>query len=294
MTFDIWPWATNFDLDILLLDLHAKIQVCTSVCSAMRVVTDRHNYMKGLCTTPLSVPCPPRACIVHHAVWYKRHLLHYFFLGLKKYLWTPKNLTACEPSVVHHFKSLKSVCLLWLFCVCIVIFFLFCSGYRGVSKKNTWIVHHGIQFQKVVHNAPHGAQMPLFCYPMEHKCLSGGAVYRADRQFMWKLLHKSHLRHGLLKTKPMWTFMYVLNTAKSSTLFYYFSCISYTTTQSIPHLNKPWLSKMVWLSSAFSMRWDFIAVFQMHRLIYPKGVHSFRYFLQQYLLLPVHTTSCMC
>ena len=113
-------------------------------------------------------------------------------------------------------------------------------------------MHHGVQFQKGgAQCAPwctnalillsHGAQMPL----------------RRCRQTMSKLLHMSHQRHGLLKTKPMWTFMYVLNTANSSTLWFYFSCISYTTTQSIPHLNKPWLSKMVWLSSAFSMRWDF-------------------------------------
>ncbi len=38
----------------------------------------------------------------------------------------------------------------------------------------TWIVCHGVQFQKGVHNALHGAQTSLFSYPVVHKCLWGG------------------------------------------------------------------------------------------------------------------------
>ena len=37
------PLAYDLDLDVLPLDLHAKIQVQTSVRSAVRVVTDTHT-----------------------------------------------------------------------------------------------------------------------------------------------------------------------------------------------------------------------------------------------------------
>ena len=44
---DLWPMTLTYelDLDIHLLDLHAKIQVCVSVCSVWRVRrTDRHTH----------------------------------------------------------------------------------------------------------------------------------------------------------------------------------------------------------------------------------------------------------
>ena len=43
---DLWPMTLTYklDLDILPLDLHAKIQVCTSVRSVVRVVTDRQTH----------------------------------------------------------------------------------------------------------------------------------------------------------------------------------------------------------------------------------------------------------
>ena len=43
---DLWPMTLTFkhDLDILQTDLLAEIQVCTSVCSAVRVVSDRHTH----------------------------------------------------------------------------------------------------------------------------------------------------------------------------------------------------------------------------------------------------------
>ena len=37
---DLWPMNLTYDLYILPIDLHTKIQVCTSVRSAVRVVTD--------------------------------------------------------------------------------------------------------------------------------------------------------------------------------------------------------------------------------------------------------------
>ncbi len=42
---DLWPMTLTYklDLDILPLDLHAEIQVCMSVRSAMRVVTHTHT-----------------------------------------------------------------------------------------------------------------------------------------------------------------------------------------------------------------------------------------------------------
>ncbi len=42
---DIWPMTLTYEIDlaILPLDLHAKIQVCTSVRSAVKVVTDRRT-----------------------------------------------------------------------------------------------------------------------------------------------------------------------------------------------------------------------------------------------------------
>ena len=48
--------------------------------------------------------------------------------------------------------------------------------------KGSGNLHHGVQFQKVVHNAPHGVQLPLFSYPVVHKCLSGGAARQTDRK----------------------------------------------------------------------------------------------------------------
>ena len=45
MDLDLINYMTyKLDLDILPFDLHAKIQVRTSVRSAVRVVTDRHTY----------------------------------------------------------------------------------------------------------------------------------------------------------------------------------------------------------------------------------------------------------
>ncbi len=41
LTFDLWPWPTN--LYVIPLDLHAKIQVCMSVHSSVKVVTDTHT-----------------------------------------------------------------------------------------------------------------------------------------------------------------------------------------------------------------------------------------------------------
>ncbi len=43
---DLWPMTLTFEfnLDILPLDLHAKIQVCMSVRFAMRVVTDGQTH----------------------------------------------------------------------------------------------------------------------------------------------------------------------------------------------------------------------------------------------------------
>ena len=51
------------------------------------------------------------------------------------------------------------------------LFFFFCSGHLRVGKKfymncAPWCT----KFQQVVYNAPHGAQMPLFSYPVVHKC----------------------------------------------------------------------------------------------------------------------------
>ncbi len=42
----LWPWPLTYilDLNILPLDLHAKIQVRMSVCLAVRVVTDRQTH----------------------------------------------------------------------------------------------------------------------------------------------------------------------------------------------------------------------------------------------------------
>ncbi len=42
LDLDLWPLTLTYelDLDILPLDLHAKIQICSSVRSAVRVVTD--------------------------------------------------------------------------------------------------------------------------------------------------------------------------------------------------------------------------------------------------------------
>ncbi len=48
---DLWPMTLNFelDLDILPFDLHAKIQVCTSVRSAVRArQTDRQTHRKTM------------------------------------------------------------------------------------------------------------------------------------------------------------------------------------------------------------------------------------------------------
>ncbi len=52
---DLWPMTLTFklDLDILSLDLHTKIQVRMSVCSARRAITHTHtrcqNYYTHLC-----------------------------------------------------------------------------------------------------------------------------------------------------------------------------------------------------------------------------------------------------
>ena len=48
LTFDLWPWPSNLTYTWPWLDLHANIQVCTSVRSAVRVrqtdrKTDRHT-----------------------------------------------------------------------------------------------------------------------------------------------------------------------------------------------------------------------------------------------------------
>ena len=50
---DLWPMTLTcqLDLDILPLDIHAKIQVCLSVCSAVRVrQTDTHTMPKNITT----------------------------------------------------------------------------------------------------------------------------------------------------------------------------------------------------------------------------------------------------
>ncbi len=49
MLFDLVTLTFELDLDILTLDLYAKIHVCMSVHSAVRVVTDRHtDYVKTI------------------------------------------------------------------------------------------------------------------------------------------------------------------------------------------------------------------------------------------------------